>query len=313
MAVTELASPRPRFSANPWLVDSAIAFGLAALSLLALGGGASTAGEREPLAVALVLLESLPLIARRRFPVAVLAVTFGATFGHVLLAPQGASVSEGFGSLVALYTVAERRDRSVSVPAAALMAGMFGTLIVVLGGLPEGLQGLIQTTLSVVLAWALGDLARTRGLFGKAMEDRARRLEAEREERARMAVVAERERIARELHDIVAHHVSVIVIQAGAALRAIDRRPEAARTAIEAVERTSREALADMRRMLGILVMAPRPPRARWRRCPGSTGSASSSRRSASPACRSSCRSRASAARSTPGSSCRPTASSRRR
>ncbi len=71
----------------------------------------TTAGEREPLAVALVLLESLPLIARRRFPVAVLAITFGATFGHVLLAPQGASVSEGFGSLVALYTVAERRDR----------------------------------------------------------------------------------------------------------------------------------------------------------------------------------------------------------
>ena len=95
MAVTDLASPRPRFSANPWLVDATIALGLAALSLLALGGGAPTAGEREPLAVALVLLESLPLIARRRFPVAVLAVTFGATFGHVLLAPQGASVSEG--------------------------------------------------------------------------------------------------------------------------------------------------------------------------------------------------------------------------
>jgi len=253
MAVTDIASPRPRFSANPWLVDSTIALGLAALSLIALSGSPSSAGEREPLAVALVLLESLPLIARRRFPVAVLAITFGATFGHVLLAPQGASVSEGFGSLVALYTVAERRDRTVSVPAAALMAGMFGTLIVVLGGLPAGLQGLIQTTLTVVLAWALGDLARTRGLFGKAMEDRARQLEADREERARMAVAAEHERIARELHDIVAHHVSVIVIQAGAALRAIDRRPEAARTAIEAVERTSREALADMRRMLGIL------------------------------------------------------------
>ena len=202
----------------------------------------------------LVLLESLPLVARRRFPVAVLAVTFGATFGHVLLAPQGASVSEGFGSLVALYTVAERRDRT-HVGAGRRLDGRHVRHPDRGPGWPaRGLAGADPDRRSAsCLAWALGDLARTRGLFGEVMEDRARRLESEREERARMAVVAERERIARELHDIVAHHVSVIVIQAGAALRAIDRRPEAARTAIEAVERTSREALADMRRMLGIL------------------------------------------------------------
>jgi signal transduction histidine kinase len=251
--VTEQQAARPRFSANPWLVDAAIAFGLAALSLIAVGGGAENVGAREPLSVALLLMESLPLIARRRFPVAVLALSFGATAFHVLLVPAGASVSESFGSFVALYTVAERCDRRTSLPALAIVASVFAALIAYKAGLPRGLQGLFQTTLVTGLAWTLGDLARTRGLYARAMEDRARRLEAEREERAHGAIVAERERIARELHDIVAHHVSVIVIQAGAALRALDRRPEGARTALEAIDRTGREALLDMRRMVSVL------------------------------------------------------------
>jgi signal transduction histidine kinase len=70
----------------------------------------------------------------------------------------------------------------------------------------------------------------------------------------------ERERIARELHDIVTHHVSVIVIHAGAGLTALDRRPEGVRTSLEAIDRTSREALTDMRRMLGMLGDATGPP-----------------------------------------------------
>jgi signal transduction histidine kinase len=198
-------------------------------------------------------MDSLPLLFRRRYPIAILAITFGATLAHAGLAPEGASVQEGFGSLVALYTVAERRDRRTSVALALVVALGFASLIIDRGGMPRGLQGLIQTELVVGLAWALGDLSRTRRLFAAVLEDRTRLLEAEREDRARRAIVEERERIARELHDVVTHHVSVIVIQAGAGLRALDRRPEQARTALQAVDRTGREALADMRRMLGIL------------------------------------------------------------
>jgi signal transduction histidine kinase len=246
-----------RRTVDPRLVDGLIAFGLAGLSLLALQGGAEDLGARQPLSVALLLLESLPLAARRRFPMAVLVITFGATLLHILLAP--ANVNEGLGSIVALYTVAERRDRRTSLIATLVVATLFAAVIVSLGGLPEGLQGLVQTILVVWLAWALGDLARTRGLYATAIEDRARLLEGERDEKAQRAITAERQRIARELHDIVAHHVSVIVIQAGAGLRALDRRPDQTRTAVEAIDRTGREALLDMRRMVAVLGDASAP------------------------------------------------------
>jgi signal transduction histidine kinase len=250
-------APTLRRAVDPRLVDGVIAFGLAGLSLLALQGGAADLGARQPLSVALLLLESLPLVARRRFPMAVLAITFGATLLHIFLAPT--NVNEGLGSIVALYTVAERRDRRTSLIATLVVATLFAAVIVSLGGLPEGLQGLFQTILVVWLAWALGDLARTRGLYATAIEDRARLLEVERDEKAQRAITAERQRIARELHDIVAHHVSVIVIQAGAGLRALDRRPDQTRTAVEAIDRTGREALLDMRRMVAVLGDASEP------------------------------------------------------
>ena len=78
-------------------------------------------------------------------------------------------------------------------------------------------------------------------------------MEREREERTRRAVLEERERIARELHDVVAHHVSVMVIQAGGGLSAIATRPDEARSALQSIATTGRLALSDMRRMLGVL------------------------------------------------------------
>ena len=243
---------RARLAAKPLLVDAVIAFGLAGLSLFAVASGATDTGSREALSVVFLLMESLPLIFRRRWPIPVLIVTFGATLLHASLA-SNESVNEGIGSLVALFTVAERYDRRVSVPAAAGVAAGFILLTLSKADLQLALSGLISTTLGVGVVWALGDWVKTRRRYADAIEQSARILEADREDRSRRAVQRERERIARELHDIVTHHVSVIVIQAGAGLTALGDRPDPARTALEAIDRTSRQALSDMRLMLGML------------------------------------------------------------
>jgi signal transduction histidine kinase len=241
-----------RLAANPLLVDATIALGLSALSLLTVAGADPDVGGRDPLSITLLLLETLPLVFRRRWPIPVLVVTVGATVLHASLVEVG-RVNESLGMLVALFTVAERYERRVSVAAALAVAAVVGGLLAWKAGPALAASGIIQTLLAVVIAWALGDWARTRRRYATAIEENARLQEADREERARRAVQDERERIARELHDIVTHHVSVIVIQAGAGLTALDKRPEQSRTALEAIDRTSREALSDMRRMLGIL------------------------------------------------------------
>ena len=108
--------PRARLSLNPLLVDATIAFGLSALSLLAVAGGASEAGRRDALSITLLLLETLPLLGRRRWPIPVLVITLAATILHASLV-EGAVVNESLGALVALFTVAERYDRRVSIAA----------------------------------------------------------------------------------------------------------------------------------------------------------------------------------------------------
>ena len=252
-AVGVTTRPRASQTMVPWLVDATIALGLSALSLITLASGATAAGGTDPLSVALLLLETLPLIVRRRWPIPVLAVTLGATVAHAFLA-EGQIVNESLGALVALFTVAERYDRRVSVAAGLIAAASFAAVIFSRSaGEQIAVTGFLSTMLAVVVVLALGDWSRTRGRYAAAIEENARLQEAEREDRSRRAVDDERERIARELHDIVTHHVSVIVIQAGAGLTALDRRPEGARSALEAIDRTGREALTDMRRMLGIL------------------------------------------------------------
>jgi signal transduction histidine kinase len=236
-----------------WLVDATIAVGLSALSLITVASGAEAAGGSDPLSITLLLLETLPLIVRRRWPIPVLAVTLAATAAHALLV-EGQIVNESLGALVALFTVAERYDRRVSVAAALVAAATFAAVIFAKStGSQIAVTGFLSTMLAVVVVLALGDWSHTRRRYAAAIEDNARLQEAEREERSRRALEDERERIARELHDIVTHHVSVIVIQAGAGLTALDRRPEQARGALEAIDRTSRAALTDMRRMFGII------------------------------------------------------------
>ena len=106
----------------------------------------------------------------------------------------------------------------------------------------------------VLLAWALGTAARTRRAYLVSLEDRAARLQREREALARAAVAEERERIARELHDIIAHSVSVMIVQSDGADAAIEQgNTGEARTAVAAIGRTGRAALTDLRLLVGML------------------------------------------------------------
>ncbi|MGR8009121.1 sensor histidine kinase [Streptomyces hypolithicus] len=108
-------------------------------------------------------------------------------------------------------------------------------------------------TLPFALAWVLGDSMRTRRAYFAELEERAARLEKEREAQSKVAVAAERARIARELHDVVAHNVSVMVVQADGAAYVMDASPDQAKQALETISTTGRQALAEMRRLLGVL------------------------------------------------------------
>jgi signal transduction histidine kinase len=178
----------------------------------------------------------------------------GATAAHVTFStgvPN--SIRSTLGALIALFTVAERYERRQSVWALLITLCVLGAIIVYRTGMPAGLGGLVQTTVAVVVAWVLGTWSRERRTYVGVVEERAAAAERRRDEDARRAVSEERERIAREMHDVVTHHVSVMVIQSGAAERALRRRPEDALQAISAIGVTGRQALADMRIMLGIL------------------------------------------------------------
>ncbi|MEU7239795.1 sensor histidine kinase [Streptomyces sparsogenes] len=163
-----------------------------------------------------------------------------------------------FAMLVVAYTVAAQGDRWASrfALAAALAAPVIATLR---WPGPEHRTSvgwaisLVFTTIPFILAWVLGDSIRTRRAYYAQLEERAARLEKEREAQAKVAVAAERARIARELHDVVAHNVSVMVVQADGAAYVMDAAPEQARQALETISGTGRQALAEMRRLLGVL------------------------------------------------------------
>jgi len=114
-------------------------------------------------------------------------------------------------------------------------------------------QDLVVNGAVFATAWLLGDSARSRRDRAAALEARAEQLERTRAAEAEAAVVAERNRIARELHDVVAHHVSMIVVQAEAGPVAMERDPAAAAATFDTISAVGKQALAEMRRLLGVL------------------------------------------------------------
>jgi signal transduction histidine kinase len=152
---------------------------------------------------------------------------------------------------VALYTVASRCERPVSIRAAEWVALPLAVGATISNG---GQPGRAIPELAVfAIAWVLGDNIRTRRAYLAELEARAARLEREREERDARAVIEERTRIARELHDVIAHNVSVMVVQAAAAEELFETSPERARESLRSVAATGRAALTEMRRLLGVI------------------------------------------------------------
>jgi signal transduction histidine kinase len=161
--------------------------------------------------------------------------------------------------LVIIYTCASNGTRWSS--RLALVAGLSAAPLSMLRWPPDDEHWTIWTTLlqtfflTVIfaLSWVVGDRLRTRRAYYAELEERAARLHREREAQSKAAVAAERARIARELHDVVAHNVSVMVVQADGAAYVLDATPDQAKQALATISSTGRQALAEMRRLLGLL------------------------------------------------------------
>ncbi|GGT02400.1 two-component sensor histidine kinase [Planobispora rosea] len=193
-----------------------------------------------------VLASALPLVARRRYPFTVLVLTLLAAGAYSLNDPDNPSQPIWYGMLVAVYTVAERSSWRRGIAATAIVIG--GSPLVV-GSVPTFVRGMVTW----IAAYAIGRAVAVHRASAAALQERAVRLEREREIEAERAAERERARIARDMHDILAHAVSIMVVQAEAGPLAVRANPERAEAAFDAIGSAGREAMAQLRRMLGLL------------------------------------------------------------
>jgi len=226
---------------HPLLVDVGLVVALLVLTI-----GASFNRDEPAAAYALGALQTLPLLWRRRRPLAVVAVVTVAVVATIAfdywLFP--------FQLAIALYTLAaSTRTRAALLTAAVSIAATAIALAVGSSAFGDAAARVVF----LVAAWLLGDSIRSRRAYIHEIEEKATRLEREREAEAQRVAAEEQARIARELHDVVAHALSVIVVQAAAADDVFEVDPRRAREPIQAIEQASRAALGDLRRVLGIL------------------------------------------------------------
>ncbi|MGD0167655.1 MAG: sensor histidine kinase [Gaiellaceae bacterium] len=200
------------------------------------------------LAAAPVLAQVLPLLLRRRFPLAVLAVVLAASISTQFVV----GVLPPFALALAVYTVASHTERRFSLWAGAVTLAALPLVLIQHAGVSTG-ESVLHLVVFVSAAWILGDNVRTKRAYYRELEERAERLERERELNVRRAAAEEQERIARELHDVIAHSVSVMVVQAAAAGDVFERQPERAREALRSIEESGRSALTELRRLLGVV------------------------------------------------------------
>ena len=266
-AVDLLCEVRQWLRAHPHVADTLLALG----AFVAIIAGAAAApqghdvrphfGERDvqPLTVLLAAVACAALVLRRRVPMPVLCVTTVVTVLGLITGPMADAPTHGHRSpmvvaaIIALYTVSNRTDRVTSVRVGAVTVGVLTAAAMLLGGRPWYAQENFGILAWTALAAAAGEAVRSRRAFVDAIRERAERAERTREEEARRRVAEERMRIARELHDVVAHHIALVNVQAGVASHVMDQRPDQAKQALAHVREASRHALSELQATVGLL------------------------------------------------------------
>jgi signal transduction histidine kinase len=251
------------------VADCALAVAILAPSLVEIATGGESWSGRGWIEVVLAVLCSVPLVWRRSHTAAVLTIVLPASLATTMLVAPLQGPFESFISIVvALYSV------GVYVPSRRGAALLAATAISIAGSWLATTSWIARVQLGdwlpiivwIAAAWAIGRIIRSYSLRAGELERLARELSDERDARAREAVTVERARLARELHDVVAHNVSVMSVQAAAARRVLVGDHPDVRRALEAIETTGRETIDEMRHMLGVLrepadelTLAPQP------------------------------------------------------
>ncbi|GAA5094224.1 sensor histidine kinase [Nocardia iowensis] len=255
-----VTSLRPRFIAVlPRIRDIGGPIGFTAAALLAAHSNYATGPkELDLLGAALIVLSNLPVVWRQRAPILTLLIC---CTGMVAFALAGYwEALNGAGALLAVYTVAGRYPPSRSIPAAVLHT-LTQIFVAVISDEMALWMILVLAPQFSLTAWMLGNLKRVLAARNERLAALTERLDRDRIARARRAVIEERVRLARELHDVVAHHMSAISIQAGLARYVFHSDPDTAYTAVQAIGDASGKALEDMRRLLTLLRLDPEHPR----------------------------------------------------
>jgi len=239
---------------HPRTVDGLIAVGLAVGNVYSVSQDDPAMPyeytDPDPLLWTCAVVAGLVLAWRQRWPLAVhLVVLVCATVPTAMDYNAGSlPLSVAFST----YSVAAWSERRVGV--AGLLATMGALAVLTAVRAPDFRDGdALGAFVTFAAVWVIGDAQRGRRHRLEEAEARARDVEERRADEAERAVAAERLRVAQELHDVVAHAMSVVAVQSGAAAHVIDQHPDRAKQALQTIEHTSREALQELRRMLGVL------------------------------------------------------------
>ncbi|MFE6337977.1 sensor histidine kinase [Streptomyces sp. NPDC057798] len=249
---------RAHLKAHPLALDAALATGVLICMVAGSfvdphGKDGVTWGLRTPDAPSIVLMAvgAGALVFRRRAPRTVLAVAGTLSVIESVTGDPRAPVA--MSAVVALYTVASTTDRHTAWRLGLLTMTLLTGVAMLAGPLPWYAQENLAIFAWTGMAATAGDAIRSRRAFVDAIQERAERAERTREEEARRRVAEERLRIARDLHDVVAHHIALVNVQAGVAAHVMDKRPDQAKEALAHVREASRSALNELRATVGLL------------------------------------------------------------